>query len=84
MMKDNIPLFHGDIIEGSRILYTASPFAKGSLIYLQEIGYLKAKKPHISSRTYLPSYLYFIVLSGSGTLDYQGKIIDLPKETVCL
>lgn len=73
MNKDNIPLFHGDIIEGSRILYTASAFAKGSLIYLQEIGYLRARKPHVSSRTYLPSYLFFIILSGSGALDYQGE-----------
>lgn len=73
MMEDNTPLFHGDIIEGSRILYTASPFAKGSLTFLQEIGYLKARKPHVSSRTYLPSYLFFMVLSGSGTLEYQGE-----------
>ena len=79
MMKDNTPLFHGDIIEGSRILYTASPFAKGSLIYLQEIGYLKARKPHVSSRAYLPSYLFFIVLSGSGTLNYQGESYSLEE-----
>lgn len=80
MMNDNTPLFHGDIIEGSRILYTASSFAKASLIYLQEIGYLKARKPHISSRTYLPSYLFFIVLSGSGTLDYQGENYRLAEK----
>lgn len=73
MTKNNTPLFHGDIIEGSRILYTASPFAKGCLTFLQEIGYLKARKPHISRRTYLPSYLFFMVLSGSGTLDYEGE-----------
>lgn len=77
MNKDNAPLFHGDIVEGCRILYTASSFAKGSLIYLQEIGYLKARKPHVSSRPYLPSYLFFIVLSGSGTLDYQGETYRL-------
>ncbi len=77
MIKDNTPLFHGDIIEGRRILYTASSFAKVSLIYLQEIGYLKARKPHVSSRTHLPSYLFFIVLSGSGTLNYQDKNYNL-------
>lgn len=80
MLNNNTPLFHGDIIEGSRILYTASSFAKASLTYLQEIGYLKARKPHISSRTYLPSYLFFIVLSGSGTLDYQGENYRLSEK----
>lgn len=79
MIKDNTPLFHGDIIEGNRILYTASPFAKGNLTYLQEVGYLKARKPHISSRSYLPSYLFLLVLSGSGTLDYQGEHYKLSE-----
>lgn len=79
MYKKSTPLFHGDLIEGRRILYTPSPFAKENLAYLQEVGYLKARKPHVSSRSYLPSYLFFIVLSGSGTLDYQGENHNLSE-----
>lgn len=71
------PLFHGDLVETSRILYTPSPFAKFSLMHLQEIGELQAQKPHISKREGLSSYLFFSVLSGSGTLSYNGTIYTL-------
>lgn len=65
-------LFHGDLVESSRILYTPSDFAKESLLYLQEIGKLQARKPHISKRNHLTSYLFFVVLSGTGRLHYQN------------
>ena len=66
-------LFHGNLVSANRILYTPSAFAKSSLLHLQEIGTLKAQKPHTSRRENLSSYLFFIILSGSGTLEYDGS-----------
>lgn len=66
-------LFHGSLVTTSRILYTPSTFAKTSLLHLQEIGSLQAQKPHTSRRENLSSYLFFLVLSGYGTLEYQGN-----------
>lgn len=76
----NQNLFSSDppaIVTSNRILYTASSFARSSLLHLQEIGELEAKKSHTSSREGLQSYLFFIVLSGSGTLTYHEKTYSL-------
>lgn len=70
-------LFHGDIVESTRILYTPSDFAKLSLLYLQEIGELHARKSHSSSRSNLSSYLFLMVLKGSGTLEYENMHHEL-------
>ena len=67
-------MFHGDLVSSSRILYTPSAFARTSLIHLQEIGRLEAKQPHTSKRDHLMSFLFFIVLTGSGTLKYHETI----------
>lgn len=72
-------LFHGSLVESDRIIYTPSVFAKTNLIHLQEIGRLQAKQPHISMRENLASYLFFIVLSGSGTLEYNQSPYELKK-----
>lgn len=61
------------IVTSNRILYTPSSFARTSLLHLQEIGELEAKKSHTSSRSNLSSFLFFTVVSGSGSLSYQGK-----------
>lgn len=61
------------IVSSNRILYTPSDFARSSLLHLQEIGSLQALKPHTSSRANLRSYLFFIVLKGSGELIYQNR-----------
>ena len=66
-------LFQGDIVESKRILYTPSRFARTNLIHLQEIGELKAKQPHTSCRENMPSFLFFIVCSGSGYLVYGDQ-----------
>ncbi|MGN0165536.1 MAG: AraC family transcriptional regulator [Lachnospiraceae bacterium] len=78
-MIDSIkePLFHGDLVESSRILYTPSEFAKKSLIHLQETGALAAQKSHISKRENLNSFLFFIVISGEGILQYNGTRYNL-------
>lgn len=57
----------------SRILYTPSPFARSSLLHLQEVGSLRAISPHTSSRENLISYLCFVVTSGFGKLVYNKK-----------
>ena len=38
-------LFHGDLVNTTRIIYTPSEFAKTSLLHVQEIGTLQAQKP---------------------------------------
>ena len=68
-----------NIVDSKRILYTPSPFAKNSLIYLQEIGSLAAKAPHISQRSNLESFLFLIVTEGAGTLVYGGETYFLKK-----
>lgn len=57
----------------TRILYTSSPFARSSLLHLQEVGSLQALKPYTSNRDNLSSYLFFLVEEGSGILEYGGR-----------
>lgn len=64
-------------VRSSRILYTASPFARTSLLHLQEVGSLTAIRSHTSKRENLQSYLVFTVIDGSGALEYEGKHYDL-------
>ena len=61
------------IVSSSRVLYTPSPFARTSLLHLQEIGTLQALQEHTSRREGLQSFLFFTVLSGAGELVYNGK-----------
>lgn len=70
-------LFYGDIVESRRILYTPSHFARTNLIHLQEIGELTARCPHTSRREHLSSFLFFIILSGSGRLEYENAAYPL-------
>lgn len=70
-------LFQGNLVQSSRIIYTPSIFAKTNLLYLQETGKLQALKPHTSSRSHLSSYLFFLVLNGSGTINYQESCCTL-------
>lgn len=72
-------LFHGDIVNSERIIYTPSSFASSCLLNIQEIGMLVAQKPHTSRRQNLASYLFFIVENGSGTLMYSGIKYNLHK-----
>ena len=59
-------------VTSDRVIYTASDFARSSLLSLQETGTLSALKPHTSSRSPLESYL-----SGSGRLTYGGETYEL-------
>lgn len=60
-----------------RILVTPSPYAKEHYLYIQEIGSLKSLHPHISKRENLHSFLFLMVISGSGTLTYRGHCQQL-------
>lgn len=65
--------YHGEYVTSNRILYTPSEFARENLLYLQEVGQVHARRPHISTHPGLSSYLFMMVLSGSGTLSYLGE-----------
>lgn len=65
--------YRGEYVHSNRILYTPSEFARENLYYLQEIGQVQAKRPHKSSHPGLASYLFMMVLSGSGTLACLGE-----------
>lgn len=66
-----------ELTESYRVLSTPSFFAKETLFYIQEIGRLKSLKSHTSKRESLDSFLFVIVVSGSGTFTYKGKEYDL-------
>lgn len=68
----NPPLFQNELTRSSRIIHTPSMFARTSLIHLQEVGSLTALAPHVSKRSHLQSYLFFIVTDGAGSLSYDG------------
>lgn len=77
MRSSGVPLFINAFTETSRIIFTPSPFARQSMPSLQEVGKLRALKPHKSSRSGLNSYLFFIIESGDGTVIYNGESADL-------
>lgn len=60
-------------VSSTRLIYTPSPFARSSLIHLQETGTLQALYPHKNERSGLSSCLFFTVLRGSGQLTYDGE-----------
>ncbi len=66
-------MFHNELEKSNRIVYTPETFAKTNLIYLQETGELTAHKDHISKRVNLKSYLFFIVLNGTGKIKYKNQ-----------
>lgn len=56
-----------------RVIVTPTRFALSSCLYVQEVGRLKSLKPHMSARENLDSYLFLIVLSGEGNVNYKGE-----------
>ena len=73
----NTTMFHMAYEQPKRILYTPSHFARTNLLHLQEIGELQAHSIHTSRRDQLASYLFFMVISGHGTLEYGGTTHQL-------
>lgn len=66
-------------VQSNRNIYIPSEFAKNSLIYLQEVGTSKTNKLNTNSRNKLDSYLFFIVLDGTGSITYNNKTYKLSK-----
>ena len=77
-MNNNMSYETKNITASDRILHTPSDFARKNLNFIQEVGKLKSLKPHVSSRSELDSFLFFVVLKGSGNVrigetDYHVK-----------
>ena len=70
-------LFTNTQVSTSRVIHTPSAFARENLLHLQEVGSLRALAPHVSRRENLPSYLFFLVKEGAGTLSYGGRDFSL-------
>lgn len=64
-------------IQTCRYIHTPSSFARQSLLYVQEAGHLKSRDRHISRRSHLESYLFFVVLAGSGTVSIRDTHFSL-------
>lgn len=61
-----------EVTNTRRVINTPSAFTRENFFYIQEAGYLKSLKPHLSKRSGLSSYLFLIVLSGSGEVSYHA------------
>lgn len=63
-----------EVTNTRRVICTPPAFTREHFFYIQEAGYLKSLKPHLSKRSGLNSFLFMTVLSGSGTVTYQENI----------
>lgn len=66
-----------EVTNTRRVITTPDDFAKRNMFYAQEAGYLQSLKPHESRRRGLDSYLFMIILSGSGVIRYNGETHDV-------
>lgn len=60
-----------EVTNTRRVIHTPSAFVREHFFHLQEAGCLRSLKPHKSMRSGLNSYLFLIVLSGSGEVSYR-------------
>lgn len=71
----NKPFFEkyktSEVTNTRSVINTPSAFTRENFFYIQEAGYLKSLKSHLSRRKGLDSYLFFVVLSGSGSVSYR-------------
>lgn len=56
-----------------RIIATPTHYTRKHYLYVQEVGTLLSVNPHISKRQNLNSFLFFVVVSGSGTITLDGE-----------
>lgn len=66
-----------DTTVSERIVHTPSATAKGMLNFVQEMGTLFCKRPHVSTRNTLDSYLLLIILKGSGVITYKDSVHEV-------
>ncbi len=64
-------------ITPNRIIPTVSSYAKEHLLYVQEIGTLTSRSPHVSTRNNIYSFLFLVVIKGSGRFSYLGETVTL-------
>ena len=77
-MKNLFDKFPDSYIETSRrMIQTPSAVARSAFFYVQETGYFKLRESHRAFRKNLDSFLFVMVLSGSGTLMYGNKSYPL-------
>lgn len=62
-----------------RIINTPSPAAKSTFFYMQETGVIKPEDAPATHRRDLDSMLIVAVASGSGELEYDGRVYPLKK-----
>ena len=72
-------LFEGLSSKSDRILYSANPFARENLFYLQETGRLTATSAHRSHRNYLDSFLFLCITNGKGHVTSENREFSLKK-----
>lgn len=65
-----------EVTNTRRVINTPSSFTRANFFYIQEAGYLKSLKPHLSRRSGLQSFLFLVVLSGSGEVTYHGTSVS--------
>ena len=66
-----------EVTNTRRVITTPDDYAKRNMFYAQEAGYLQSLKSHESRRRGLDSYLFMIILSGSGVIRYNGETHDV-------
>lgn len=59
-------------VQSDRVIATPSPFARNTFYYVQECGYLRSIRSHVSKRENMDSYLIVYVLSGEGYFTCKG------------
>lgn len=64
-----------DSVTSKRYISTPSSNARKGFFYIQETGYLKSLKPHVSARENVASYLLVHILSGEGFFTLGGRRI---------
>lgn len=64
-------------VQSSRLMPTPSAYAREHLYYVQEIGTLTSKSPHISTRENIHSFLFLVVVNGSGFFSYRGEKVSI-------
>ena len=59
-------------VQSDRVIGTPSPLARSVFYYVQETGYLRSIRSHVSKREKMESYLIVYVLSGTGYFTCKG------------
>jgi len=79
MIKEEGLFSDNNTTKSERYIHTPSDFAKQNLLYVQEVGRLHSLKPHKCIRENLDSYLFMMVLEGTGSLDVKDVCYTLSQ-----